>query len=115
MRRAYRLAVAALLFAAPALAVPIDVRPDLAFQGTAPYRETVAAQIGDTIRVDLPARPGGPTREIEVYSATAPGSARIVFFYRRPWETASGPARQVVLTIEVTPPAEQQPVPAGQP
>ena len=143
MRRAYRLAVAALLFAAPALAVTIDVRPDLAFQGTAPYRETVAAQIGDTIRVDLPAqagtgyawtatiegdavapvrsetrpaaRPGGPTREIEVYSAAAPGSARIVFFYRRPWETASGPARQVVLTIEVTPPAEQPPVPAGQP
>ena len=103
----------------------------------------MAAQVGDTIRVDLPAqagtgyvwtatvegdilqpgrgetrpaaRPGGPTREIMTYLAMAPGAARIVLLYRRPWETTKGPARQVVLDVAVTPAAEPPPVPEEQP
>ena len=94
----------------------------------------MTARPGDTIRVDLPgqagsgyawsatldgaalvpgrtetgvaARPGGPAREILTYRATAPGSAQIVLVYQRPWETTKPPARQVVLSVEVTPPPE---------
>ena len=130
MRRTSGPALAALLLAGPVLAGTIDVRPDLALQGTAPYATTVAAQTGDTIRVDLPAqagtgyawtptlegevvqpgrsekrpaaRPGGPEREILSYLAAAPGTARITFVYHRPWETSQGPARQVVVSVAVS-------------
>ena len=143
MRRTTGPALAALLLAGPVLAGTIDVRPDLALQGTAPYATTVAAQTGDTIRVDLPgqagngyawtatvqgdavtpgrtetspaAGPGRPTRQVLTYRAAAPGAARLHFVYQRPWETATKPARQVILTIEVTPPPAPPPSPAPQP
>ena len=36
------------------------------------------------------------------YLAAAPGTARIDFEYSRPWETSTGPARQVLLSVAVT-------------
>ena len=96
-----RAALAALMLAAPVAAETIEVRPELALQGTAAFRTAVTARPGDTIRVDLPgqagsgyawsatlegealvpgrtetgvaARPGGPAREILTYRAAAPG------------------------------------------
>ncbi len=137
------LLLAALLLASPALAETIEVRPDLTFQGTTPYLTAVAARVGDTIRVDLPAqagtgyvwtatlegdalrpgrsethaaaRPGGPKREIRTYVAGATGSARISFAYRRPWEAAKPPARQVVLNVAVTEAPAADPRAPGQP
>ena len=129
------LLLAALLLAGPALAETIEVRPNLTFQGSKPYQTSVSAHVGDTIRIDLPAqagtgyawtatlegdvlqagrsekrpaaRPGGQTREISSYLATAPGAARIAFAYHRPWETSQGPARQAIISVQVTeaPPA----------
>ncbi len=124
------LALAALLLGGPALAETVEVRPELALQGAAPLQTSVAAHLGDTIRVDLPAlagtgyawsatvqgdavqpgridkreakRPGGPTREIRNYLAAATGTARVTFDYQRPWETSIQPARQVVLSIQIT-------------
>ena len=129
MRRA-GFGLALLLVAAPVAAETIDVRPDLTFQGSTPFRAAVEAHVGDTIRVDLPAqagtgyawtptlegevvqpgrsekrpaaRPGGPEREILSYLAAAPGTARITFVYHRPWETSQGPARQVVVSVAVS-------------
>ncbi len=135
------LVLAAVVVAAPAVAETIDVRPELAFQGTTPYRTSVTAHPGDVIRVELPAeasigyqwsttvegdavrpgrsetgpadRPGAPRRQIQSYVPAALGTARITFVYRRPWDTSSVPARQVVLDVEVTPAPEQPAVAPG--
>jgi predicted secreted protein len=138
MHRVCRLALAAFVAAAPAMAETFVVQPDLALHGDRPFEAQVAAHPGDAIRVDLPAlagtgyswaatvagdavqadgsekreavRPGGPTREILIFSAAAPGSARITLDYRRPWEASDRPARQVVVRVEVT---EAPPVAPG--
>ena len=131
MRRAGFGLALTLLAAAPAASETIDVRPELAFQGSAPLQEAVEAHVGDTIRVDLPAQAGtgyewtstvqgevagawadrkppgqraraGRRGRSWTYLAAAPGTARITFRYHRPWETSKGPARQVVLSIAIT-------------
>src|SRR6478672_5664664 len=114
MRRAPVLAPAAAPPPAPAVAETIDVRPELAFQGSEPFRASVTAHPGDVVRVDLPAqdgtgyawkitvqgeavkpgrtesrpaaRPGGPTRQIQTYVPAAYGTSRLTFDYQRPWE-----------------------------
>ena len=117
-----------------------SVRPELAFQGSTPAstrgsRRTRATPSGSTCRrrpapatpgqrrstgeavqpgrseTAAAARPGGPTREVMIYRAAATGSARISFVYRRPWETAMRPARQVVVRVEVTDAADPPPEP----
>jgi predicted secreted protein len=130
-----RLALAVLVATAPAVAETIVLQPDLALHGSRLFEAQVAAHPGDTIRVDLPAlagtgyswsatvagdavladgseqraavRPGGPAREVLVFRAATPGSARITLDYSRPWEASVRPARQVVVRVEVTeaPPA----------
>ena len=138
MRRAALALALTLSAAAPAVAETIDVRPELTFQGSTPLQQAVEAHVGDTIRVDLPSqsgtgyswtatvagdvlqpgriegrpatRPGGPERSIMSYLATAPGTARISFAYRRPWESAKGPARQLVVSVTVTEPPMVDPL-----
>ncbi|MFO1142101.1 MAG: protease inhibitor I42 family protein [Amaricoccus sp.] len=138
MRRAALVLALTLSAAAPSVAETIDVRPELTFQGSVPLQQSVEAHVGDTIRVDLPAqagtgyswtatvagdilqpgrtvgrpasRPGGPERSIMSYLATAAGTARVTFAYQRPWESAKGPARQVVLSVAVTEPPMVDPL-----
>lgn len=138
MRRAALALALTLSAAAPALAETIEVRPELTFQGSVPLQQSVEAHVGDTIRVDLPAqagtgyswtatvagdilepgrtegrpatRPGGPERSIMTYRAAGAGTARITFAYQRPWETATGPARQVVVSVAVTEPPMVDPL-----
>jgi predicted secreted protein len=140
--RALPFALAALLLAAPAAAETIDVRPELALQGSTPFHAAVAAHVGDTVRIDLPdqtgtgyawtiaieggvleagrtetgpaPRPGGLTRQLFTFRAVAPGSSRVVLVYRRPWETGSPPARQVVVSVDVAE-REAPPAPGDQP
>ena len=60
MRRAALALALTLSAAAPAVAETIDVRPELTFQGSTPLQQAVEAQVGDTIRVDLPAQSAAP-------------------------------------------------------
>jgi predicted secreted protein len=134
--------VLALLLAGPAAGETIDVRPELALQGSTPFHAAVVAHVGDTVRIDLPdqtgtgyswttnvegdvleagrtetgpaPRPGALTRQLFTFRAVAPGSSRLVLVYRRPWETGNPPARQVVVSVEVAEP-EQPPSPGTQP
>jgi hypothetical protein len=58
MHRVCRLALAAFVAAAPAMAETFVVQPDLALHGDRPFEAQVAAHPGDAIRVDLPALAG---------------------------------------------------------